>query len=104
MAIIARPPASISKKAITVRMPEPIAQTLHEYASFLGSSLDHIVIEALKLVFKKDTEFKEWRDRQPSSAPDVPALPESTPAVPLPLFAESKRDGHRATGEKSRES
>ena len=103
MAIIARPPASISKKAVTVRMPEPIAQMLHEYASFLGSSLDHIVIEALKLVFKKDTEFRAWRERQRRSPPDLAPL-ESAPPAPLPLFAESKRDGHRATGEKSRES
>jgi hypothetical protein len=39
MAIITRPPATIGKKAVTVRMPQPVAKTLHEYARFLGSSL-----------------------------------------------------------------
>jgi hypothetical protein len=39
MAMINRPSATIAKQAVTVRMPEPVAKTLHEYATFLGSSL-----------------------------------------------------------------
>lgn len=63
MAIITRPPATVAKKAVTVRMPEPVAETLHQYASFIGSSLDHVIVEALKLIFKKDAEFKAWQDQ-----------------------------------------
>ena len=49
---------------MTVRMPADIIENLHEYARFLGSTLDHVVIEALKLVFKKDAEFKAWQSQQ----------------------------------------
>jgi len=102
MAIITRPPASIARRAVTIRMPEPFVQTLHDYARFLGSSLDHIVVEALKLVFKKDAEFKAWQIQQQNSPPLAAAPAEASLAV-QPLFAQRKRDGHRATGEKSRE-
>jgi hypothetical protein len=103
MAIITKPPAAIAKRAVTVRMPEPIAETLHQYAKFLDSSLDHIVVEALKLIFRKDTEFKLWQDQQQTSVPQVVVQTESTSAAPPPLFAESKRDGRRATGREGRE-
>jgi hypothetical protein len=58
MAIITRPPAIVTKKAVTIRIPEPVAAALHQCARFIGSSLDHVVVEALKLIFKKDAEFK----------------------------------------------
>lgn len=100
MALITRPPATIAKKAVTVRMPEPVAKTLHEYATFLGSSLDHVVVEALKLIFKKDAEFRAWqaehRDWTRRAAGEQ-ASAESAPPVPPPLFTEPRRDGHRAT-------
>lgn len=85
MAIITRPPATILKKAITIRMPEPLAETLHQYAEFLDSSLDHIAVEALKLVFKKDAEFKAWRDQQRTPVLQVVAQRDSSSAAP-PLF------------------
>ena len=103
MAIISRPPATIVKKAVTIRMPEPVSEALHQYAEFLDSSLDHIVVEALKLVFKKDTEFKAWRNQQRSSVLQTATQTDSAVAAPPPLFAESKGDGHRATGKDSRE-
>jgi len=68
MAIITRPPATIAKKAVTVRMPEPVVETLHQYASFIGSTLDYVVVEALRLIFKKDAEFKAWKDQQRTPA------------------------------------
>ncbi|HEV2381821.1 MAG TPA: hypothetical protein VG206_18790 [Terriglobia bacterium] len=101
MAIITRPPATVAKKAVTIRLPEPVAHTLHDYATFLGSSLDHVVVEALKLVFKKDAEFKAWQIQQNSSPPPSAVRVDSWAAVPL--FSEPKRDGHRATGGESRE-
>ncbi len=95
MAIIARPPATIAKKAVTIRMPEPVAETLHEYASFIGSSLDHVVVEALKLIFKKDAEFKAWQDGHRDSIPGAAgerASAESAPPLPPLPFSERKRD------------
>jgi len=84
-------------------MPESVAETLHEYASFIGSSLDHVVVEALKLVFKKDVEFKLWRVQQRSLISPAAAPADSSAAALAPLFGERKRDGHRATEAESRE-
>jgi hypothetical protein len=106
MAIITRPPAIITKKAVTVRMPEPVAATLHQYASFIGSSLDHVVVEALKLIFKKDAEFKAWQDAHRTQLPPAETERSSVElarTTTSPLFAERKRDAHRATGGESRE-
>jgi len=106
MAIITRPPATVAKKAVTVRMPEPVAKTLHEYATFLGGSLDHIVVEALKLIFKKDAEFKAWQAEHQHSIQGEAAekaSAESAPPLPSPLFTERRRDGHRTIAGESRE-
>jgi hypothetical protein len=85
-------------------MPEPVADTLHQYASFIGSSLDHVVVEALKLIFKKDAEFKAWKDQQrtllPQAETERSSVELARTTTPM-LFAERKRDGHRGTGEKA---
>ncbi len=60
MPILRKPPAAIVRKAVTIRMPEPIVIELHQYAKFLDGTLDHVVVEALQLVFKKDREFRQW--------------------------------------------
>ncbi len=60
MPILKKPSVAIVRKAVTIRMPEPIVTELHQYASFLGGTLDHVVVEALQLVFKKDREFRQW--------------------------------------------
>jgi len=106
MAIITRPPAVIPKKSVTVRMPEPVAETLHQYARFIGSSLDHVVVEALKLIFKKDAEFKAWQDHQRTpltQAETGQSSVESAKSTIPPLFPERKRDNHRTTGGEGRE-
>lgn len=98
MAIITRPPANVPKKAITVRMPLPIADTLHEYDSFIGSSLDHVVVEALKVIFRKDSEFKAWQSAQPTTlaqSSEARASAESALAPSGLLFGETKRGGRR---------
>ena len=103
MPLIKKPPAGSDKKAVTISMPVEIIFSLHEYARFLGSSLGHVVIEALRLVFKRDAEFRAWQIQQQALAPKTAADPES-PSAAFPLqFSERKRDGSRATGEKSRE-
>jgi hypothetical protein len=105
MAIITRPPANIPRKAVTVRMPLPIAETLHEYASFIGSSLDHVVIEALKLIFKKDSEFKAWQNQQPTtlSQPSAGrASAEPAPAASELVFEGAKVNRRRGAPDEER--
>jgi hypothetical protein len=82
-------------------MPKDVIEALHEYARFLESSLDHVVIGALKLVFKKDGEFKAWRSQQ-NRLREVSSAADCANAAPTLQFPNSKRDGHRATGERER--
>jgi len=86
MPLINRPPAAATKKTVTIRMPVDIIDSLHDYARFLGSTLDHVVIEALKLVFKKDAEFKAWQVHQQPSPAKGSAAPEPSKAAFSLLF------------------
>ena len=88
MPVLNTPPPNAKKKAVTIRMPEDVIGSLHEYARFLDSTLDYVVIDALKLVFKKDSEFKAWQAEWQHCRFGL---------------ADQRRDGHRATGEKKRD-
>src|SRR5712692_1549946 len=43
-----------------IRVEEDVKLKLDKYAEFIDSSPAYIVTEALKLLFKKDEEFKSW--------------------------------------------
>jgi predicted transcriptional regulator len=45
-------------------LDEELKTKLDKYAEFLDSTESYVVSEALKLVFNKDAEFKEWLDHQ----------------------------------------
>jgi hypothetical protein len=49
---------------IQVRVEANIKLNLDRYAEFIGGNQAYVVSEALKLLFKKDGEFKHWLDRQ----------------------------------------
>ncbi len=49
---------------IQVRVEDSIKLNLDKYAEFIGGNQAYVVSEALKLLFKKDEEFKHWLDRQ----------------------------------------
>jgi hypothetical protein len=44
---------------------------MERYAEFIGThSADHVITEALEFVFKKDTDFREWLDKNPKRNPE----------------------------------
>ena len=45
---------------IQIRVEEDIKLRLDKYAEFIDSSPAYVVVEALKLLFNKDREFKAW--------------------------------------------
>jgi hypothetical protein len=45
---------------IQVRVEENVKLNLDKYAEFIGGNQAYVVSEALKLLFKKDEEFKRW--------------------------------------------
>ncbi len=58
MAIIKAPPKQPKSVTIQARVEESVKTQLDQYAKFIDSSPSYVVTEALKLLFKKDEEFK----------------------------------------------
>jgi hypothetical protein len=57
----ANPPEIVT---LEVRIEQPLIEMLDRYAEFIGSTRDHILTSAARLVFKKDYEFKRWLREQ----------------------------------------
>jgi predicted transcriptional regulator len=64
---------------VQIRLEEEIKAKLHKYAELINSSESYVVSEALKLLFRKDDEFRIWLEAQPGNN-DVP----QNGAGPLP--------------------
>lgn len=76
MPLIAPQAKATAKDQLTVRLERPVNQLLKRYSTFVESSQDYVLNQALSFFFQKDKDFNEWLDRNPDSA-----LPESTKRV-----------------------
>jgi hypothetical protein len=70
MPILKSPPKVAKNETLQLRVEEEIKIKLRRYAEFLNSSESYVVSEALKLLFRKDSEFRDWLERKPPD-PDV---------------------------------
>jgi predicted transcriptional regulator len=60
MAIIKAPPKQPKTVTIQARVEESVKAQLDRYAEFIESSTSYVITEALKLLFRRDDEFKTW--------------------------------------------
>jgi predicted transcriptional regulator len=60
VAILKSPPRAPKNETLQIRVEEQIKAKLQKYAEFIDSSESYVVSEALKMLFKKDDEFKSW--------------------------------------------
>jgi hypothetical protein len=58
--LVKAPPKKPKTATLQVRIEEEVRHNLDAYAEFIASSPSYIVTEALKLLFKRDEEFKRW--------------------------------------------
>ena len=73
MPLLKPPKPPISKRKYYIRLDEPLALTMECYAEFIGAnSADHVITQALELVFKKDSDFRDWLEKNPSRSPVSP--------------------------------
>jgi len=79
MPVLKSPPKQIRSATIQVRVEEGISFRLRKYAEFIDCSPAYVVSEALRLLFNKDNEFREWMT-QHADAPRM-LQTEKTPAV-----------------------
>ena len=80
-----KPPARV---ALTCKVPEAVAALLKHYAEFLDSTQEYVVVETLRVAFRRDKGFQTWlaathpetraADREPQTRPADPPTP--TPA------------------------
>jgi predicted transcriptional regulator len=60
MAIIKAPPKQPKSVTIQARVEESVKMQLDQYAKFIDSTPSYVIAEALKVLFKRDDEFKVW--------------------------------------------
>jgi predicted transcriptional regulator len=67
MAIIKAPPKQPKSVTIQARVEESVKMQLDQYAKFIDSTPSYVLTEALKVLFKRDDEFKAWLGQQASN-------------------------------------
>jgi len=60
MAIIKAPPKQPKSITIQARVEESVKRQLDQYAKFIDSTPSYVITEALKVLFKRDDEFRAW--------------------------------------------
>jgi predicted transcriptional regulator len=60
MAIIKTPPKQPKSVTVQARVEESVKTQLDQYAKFIDSTPSYVIAEALKVLFKRDEEFKAW--------------------------------------------
>jgi predicted transcriptional regulator len=64
MAIIKAPPKQPKSVTVQARVEESVKERLDQYAKFIDSTPSYVITEALKVLFKRDDEFKIWQGQQ----------------------------------------
>jgi predicted transcriptional regulator len=67
MAIIKAPPKQPKSVTVQARVEESVKAQLDQYAKFIDSTPSYVITEALKVLFRRDDEFKVWLGKQPST-------------------------------------
>jgi hypothetical protein len=60
LALLKAPSKQPKTTTLQVRLEEEVRHKLDRYAEFIGANPSYVVSEALKLLFRKDAEFKRW--------------------------------------------
>ena len=64
MAIIKAPPKQPKSVTVQARVEESVKEQLDQCAKFIDSTPSYVNTEVLKVLFKRDDEFKIWLGQQ----------------------------------------
>ena len=67
MALLKAPSKQPKTTTLQVRLEEEVRNNLDKYTEFIDANASYVVSEALKLLFRKDDEFKCWLGRHASN-------------------------------------
>jgi predicted transcriptional regulator len=65
VALLKAPSKKPKSTTLQVRLEEEVKRKLENYAEFIEATPSYVMSEALKLLFKKDEEFKHRLDHRP---------------------------------------
>ena len=65
MALLKAPSKQPKTSTLQVRLEEEVRHNVDMYAEFIDANPSYVVSEALKLLFRKDDEFKRWAGQHP---------------------------------------
>ena len=60
MSILKSPPKQPKAVTVQAHVEESVKTQLERYEEFLDASPSYVITEALKVLFRKDEEFKRW--------------------------------------------
>jgi len=60
LALLKAPSKQPKTTTLQVRLEEEVRHNLDRYSEFIDANASYVVSEALKLLFRKDEEFKRW--------------------------------------------
>jgi hypothetical protein len=63
LSILKSPPKQPKAVTVQARVEESVKTQLELYAEFIDASPSYVITEALKLLFRKDDDFKRWADQ-----------------------------------------
>jgi len=63
LSILKSPPKQPKAVTVQARVEESVKRQLELYAEFIDASTSYVITEALKLLFRKDDQFKRWVDQ-----------------------------------------
>lgn len=72
MPLLREQPKQPKSAMIQVRVEEEIKTNLDQYAEFIHSSEAWVVSEALRLLFRKDRDFSDWKTTHNGHDSDEP--------------------------------
>jgi hypothetical protein len=67
MALLKPPSKQPKTTTLQVRLEEEVRHNSDRYAEFIDATPFYVVSEALKLLFKKDDDFKRWLSEHPTN-------------------------------------
>lgn len=67
LSILKAPPKQPKTVTVQARVEESVKTQLERYAEFIDASPSYVITEALKLLFRKDEEFRRWADLHTSN-------------------------------------
>ena len=85
MSIIKKPEVPPEIDILEIPVERPLIQMLDRYAEFIGSDRNHVVVSAIRVVFKRDYEFKRWLRQRDGTQKTTKSPRESGETAPKPV-------------------